>query len=166
MCCPKEDTSDEGSSRWEIPAPALPRGVPRRLPRLGTPGARIGRGPPTECHLPLEVGLTEAVAVLGDESTAARRLSDLRSAHPADATLQNLLRTLSAQLDTCCRLPVHEYEAHAEGYEACAKTFNELAEVERRSFDDLLVCLRKHLEATKGPVSVPMSRAVAKRGER
>jgi len=97
--------------------------------------------------------------VLADESTAPRRFSDLRSAHPADTTLQNLLRTLSAKLDTCGRLAVVEYEAHVEGYEACATTFNRLAEVERRSLEELLACLRSHLDATKGPLETPAESA-------
>ena len=104
--------------------------------------------------------------MLADESNAARRLSDLRSAHPADATLQNLLRTLSAKLDSCGRLPVLEYEARVEGYEACAMTFNELAEAERRAFDELLACLRRHLDATKGPLGGPVSKSVPNGGDR
>ncbi len=94
--------------------------------------------------------------MLAEESTAARRLSDLCSAHPADATLQNLLRTLSAKLEACGRLPVLEYEARVEGYEACATTFNELAEAERRAVDELLACLRRHLDATKGSLGAPV----------
>ena len=104
--------------------------------------------------------------MLADDSNAARRLSDLRSAHPADATLQNLLRTLSAKLDTCGRLPVLEYEARVEGYEACATTFNQLAEAERRAFDELLACLRRHLDATKGPLGAPGSAPRASGGDR
>jgi hypothetical protein len=95
--------------------------------------------------------------VLADESTAARRLSDLRSAHPADATLQNLLRTLSAKLEACGRLPVLEYEAHVEGYEGCATTFSALAQAERQAVDELLACLRRHLDATSGSRSAPVS---------
>src|SRR5688572_17046534 len=83
-----------------------------------------------------------------DESATARRLSDLRSAQPADATLQNLLGVLSAKLDVCSRLPIFEYEAGSEGYEACATTFRKLAEIERQSFHELLETLRRHLDET------------------
>jgi hypothetical protein len=65
---------------------------------------------------------------------------------PADRTLQNLLGTLSAKLEMCSRLPVYEYEAATEGHEASAVAFHELAELERRSFNNLLGCLRVHLD--------------------
>jgi hypothetical protein len=83
-----------------------------------------------------------------DDSAAARRLSDLRRAQPADATLQNLIGLLSAKLELCARLPVFEYEAGSDGHAACAATFRELAELERRSFNSLLICLREHLDAS------------------
>ena len=74
-----------------------------------------------------------------DESAAARRLNDLRRAQPADASLQNLLGILTAKLELCARLPIFEYEAASEGHESCATAFRELADQERRSFDELLV---------------------------
>jgi hypothetical protein len=73
-------------------------------------------------------------------------ISDLRGAQPADATLQNLLGVLSAKLELCSRLPIFEYEAGNEGHEATAAAFRHLAEVERRSFNEMLACLRQHLE--------------------
>jgi hypothetical protein len=76
----------------------------------------------------------------------SRRLSDLSAAHPADRTLENLLRTLTAKLDLCARLPVFEYEADTDGHPACADAFHQLGLSERRSFEDLLDCLRQHLE--------------------
>jgi hypothetical protein len=85
-------------------------------------------------------------------------ISDLRGAQPADATLQNLLGVLSAKLELCSRLPIFEYEAGNEGHEAAAAAFRQLAEVERRSFDELLACLRRHLEelsATSDPPARP-----------
>ena len=78
--------------------------------------------------------------------TGGRRLSELARTHPADRSLQNLLSTLGAQLDMCSRLPVYEYEASSEGHEALAIAFHELAEVERRTFNNLLTCLRVHLD--------------------
>ena len=80
-----------------------------------------------------------------------RRLSDLSAAHPADRTLENLLRTLIAKLDLCARLPVYEYEADSEGHYASAAAFHQLGADERRSFDDLLRCLRTHLEELDAP---------------
>ena len=81
----------------------------------------------------------------------SRRLSDLSAAHPADRTLENLLRTLIAKLDLCARLPVYEYEADSEGHYAGATAFHELGEAERRSFADLLRCLRVHLDELDHP---------------
>jgi hypothetical protein len=86
--------------------------------------------------------------MVGLESTAARVLSDLRSAQPADPTLQNLLRLLSSKLELCGRLPVFEYEAVQQGHHTSARAFHDLAEVERRSFNELIACLRRHLEET------------------
>jgi len=81
-----------------------------------------------------------------DQSVATRRLSDLRRAQPADATLKNLLGVLSAKLELCASLPVFEWEAGSEGYEDCAIAFRSLAEAERRSCTDVIERLREHLE--------------------
>jgi hypothetical protein len=80
------------------------------------------------------------------EHRPTRRLSDLTAAHPADRTLENLLRTLTAKLDICARLVVFEYEADAEGHDASAQAFERLAISERRDFDELLRSLRRHLD--------------------
>jgi hypothetical protein len=74
---------------------------------------------------------------------------------PADRTLQNLLTVLTAQLEQCARLPVYEYEAASEGHEASAVAFHELAEVERRAFNNLLACLRMHLDAIESASGQP-----------
>ena len=147
-------------------SPSLPLTYLAGITRAPSRGARIGRARRPNFTFPPRAHPQKLDAVLGDESTAARSFTDLRSALPADATLQNLLRTLSAKLETCGRLPVLEYEAHVEGHEACATTFGELADVERRSFEELLVCLRSHLDATKGPLSAPADKTVSKRGDR
>jgi hypothetical protein len=93
---------------------------------------------------------TERVLVVVSEPSSprmsGRKLSDLTAAHAADRTLENLLRTLTAKLDLCARLPVFEYEADTEGHPASAEAFERLGVAERRSFDELLRCLRRHLE--------------------
>jgi rubrerythrin len=76
----------------------------------------------------------------------ARRLNELRRAHPADATLQNLLAVLGSKLDLSARLPVFEYEAATEGHEDCARTFEVLAHAERAHVNELLKVLRSHLD--------------------
>jgi hypothetical protein len=90
-------------------------------------------------------------------------ISDLRGAQPADATLQNLLSVLSAKLELCSRLPIYEYEAGNEGHDACAKAFRQLAEGERRSFNDLLTTLRLHLEETRPDTPPPSPRGMVRR---
>jgi hypothetical protein len=79
-------------------------------------------------------------------SEATVRLGDLRRAQPADATLKNLLGLLTTKLELCAELPVFEWEAGNEGYDACARTFRALAEGERDSCAEVLDCLRSHLE--------------------
>jgi hypothetical protein len=80
-----------------------------------------------------------------EPSQATKRLSDLRRGQPADATLKNLLGVLSAKLELCASLPVYEWEAVSEGYDACARAFRELAEAERRSCSEVIDRLREHL---------------------
>ena len=84
------------------------------------------------------------------ESSAARRLNDLRRDLPGDATLQNLLDVLRSKRELCARLPVFEYEAGTQGHERCAEAFRRLADVERESFADMLLCLRRHIDGTIG----------------
>lgn len=78
--------------------------------------------------------------------SAPGRISELVAAMPADRTLQNLLGLVSSKLDVCARLPIFEYEAESEGHTASAAVFREIAEQERRSFSNLLACLRLHLD--------------------
>jgi rubrerythrin len=80
------------------------------------------------------------------ETLTARRLNELRRAHPADATLQNLLAVLGIKLDLSARLPVFEYEAATEGHEDCASAFEVLAHAERAHVNELLKLLRGHLD--------------------
>jgi len=75
----------------------------------------------------------------------AVRLSDLRRSQAADTTLENLLSTLSAKIQSCTRLAVFAYEAGNEGHPALASAFRDLADTERDSFNVLLACLRTHL---------------------
>lgn len=114
----------------------LPRATARIAPRAG----------PNFPFLPRPIRQRVGDVVHPEESNAARRLSDLRAAQPADPTLQNLLGVLSAKLDLCSRLPIYEYEAGSEGHEDAARAFRRLAEVERRSFDEIIAALRQHLD--------------------
>lgn len=78
----------------------------------------------------------------------ARRLTDLRHAHPADLTLQRLITSLNLMLDFCQRLPIFEYEAEGEGHDAAASAFRDLASAEREQVNVLLSCLQGHLAAS------------------
>ena len=84
------------------------------------------------------------------------RLSDLQRSHAADATLRNLLSTLSGQIQTSAKLAVFEYEADSEGHKALAAAFRQLGETERASFNTLLEYLRRHLNELE-----PQSHAAA-----
>jgi hypothetical protein len=86
------------------------------------------------------------VGVPAESFDTAVRLSDLRGAHTASVTLQNLLSALSTKIDACSRLKVFEYEAGSEGHARCADAFRSLAETERQSFHTLLSCLQDHLD--------------------
>lgn len=100
---------------------------------------------------PVASGRARVFSVVSDASSASRRLSDLNRAQPADRTLQNLLDALSVKVDLCSRLPMFEYEATSDGHEASAATFRALAEIERRTFEELRACLQRHLEETAPP---------------
>lgn len=80
------------------------------------------------------------------QTSTAQRLAALRSAHPHDATLQNLLTILSAKLDLSTRLPVFEYEADSEGFTDTATFLSALASAERESLQKVLASLRQHLD--------------------
>ncbi len=93
-------------------------------------------------------------------SDGALRLSDLRRAHAADATLENLLSILSGKIQTCSRLAVFEYEAGSEGHSACADALRELADQERQTFNTMLGCLRQYLDAMPSAAPVQQSDAM------
>jgi hypothetical protein len=92
---------------------------------------------------------TRVDAVLhADDSQVVRRLTELRATLPSDHTLQNLLSVVTAKLELCSKLPIYEYEAATEGHGYCVSAFRQLAEAERRAFEDVLCTLRQHLDAT------------------
>jgi hypothetical protein len=95
--------------------------------------------------------------VPNDFEHATFRLSALQRSHVADATLTNLLSTLTSQIQTCARLAVFEYEAGSEGHTALASAFHELADVERASFTALLSHLRRHLDELPTEASRPLA---------
>lgn len=82
------------------------------------------------------------------QMSTAKRLADLRRAHPHDATLQNLLALVSAKLDLSTRLPVFEYEANSDGFPDTALFLAALATAERESLQDILASLRHHMDRT------------------
>jgi hypothetical protein len=80
-----------------------------------------------------------------DASDARVRLSNLRRAQAADATLENLLSAITGKIQDCARLAVFEYEAGNEGHTDLALAFRDLGDIERDSFRTLLDHLRRHL---------------------
>jgi hypothetical protein len=91
------------------------------------------------------------------QNSTVKRLAELRLAHPHDATLQNLLAVLTAKLDLSSRLPVFEYEAESEGFSDTASFMSALASAERESLEDVLACLRHHLDRTSQRLSSRVS---------
>jgi hypothetical protein len=96
------------------------------------------------------------VASTPRETITARRLEQLRRAHPADATLQNLLAVLASKLELSARLPVFEYEAASEGHDDCAATFEALGTAERAHVNELLKVLRVHIDRAVARTSAPV----------
>ena len=84
------------------------------------------------------------------QGDAPRRLGDLRRSQPADVTLKNIVGVLTTKLELCARLPVCEFEAASDGDERCAASFHALAEAERSSCEEVIECLRAHLEQMVG----------------
>ena len=89
-----------------------------------------------------------------DLDQAAFRLTTLQRSRAADATLKNLLATLSGQIQACSNFAVFAYEADTEGHQALAAAFRDLAQAEQASFTTMLDCLRRHLnELPQNPPS-------------
>ena len=103
-------------------------------------------------HLPGTAVEAKLIYVISrtEPSETTRRLTDLRRAQPADATLRNLLRVLDSKLDLCATLPVYEWEARSEGFEEAAAAFRSLADAERNLCASVLDRLREHLELRAG----------------
>ena len=93
-----------------------PRYTPFRTPASGSRSPSSGKGFTFHRRRP-QARLIRVISRT-DPSDATRRLSDLRRAQPADATLKNLLGVLNAKLELCASLPVFEWEAGTEGYES------------------------------------------------
>jgi rubrerythrin len=89
--------------------------------------------------------------VQNDLTRDSIRLSDLRQA--GDASLENLLSTITGKMQACARLTVFAYEAGNEGHGALAAAFRELADTERASFNTLLACLHQHLDEMPTPAA-------------
>jgi hypothetical protein len=137
------------SGRARAPPSRIRKGeFPPLYVRPGQIPHKVAYCPQPVPELPLFgwVASTDSGSVTSDGFDTAIRLSDLRAAHAASATLQNLLSALSAKIDACSRLKVFEYEAGSEGHPHCAAAFRTLAEIERESFQALLTCLREHLD--------------------
>jgi rubrerythrin len=74
-------------------------------------------------------------------------ISDLRSGHESDQTLENLLTALSLNLELRARYRVFEFEATQEGHDDVARLFADLRRTEQGQIAELLAGLRNRLGA-------------------
>jgi hypothetical protein len=84
------------------------------------------------------------------DGPSATRLADLRRQRPGDATLRDLLEILGSKLELCRRLPVYQYDAAHDGFDACAAELAELIVMERRMCERVVEMLHGHLEWRRG----------------
>lgn len=128
------------------------RHVPHPLAGVRPPEATAQRLPACQTELPFQLRVRATklghVPEASQQTTTVKRLAELRRAQPHDATLQNLLAVLTAKLDLSARLPVFEYEAESEGFADTASFMSALASSERESLEDILACLRSHIDRT------------------
>jgi rubrerythrin len=61
-------------------------------------------------------------------------------------TVHNLVQTLSVKLDSAARYGLYKDDASMDGLEDCAEVFDRLAARERESIEELLSCLRDHID--------------------
>lgn len=99
-----------------------------------------------------------------EHESARVRIGDLRRAHVADSTLENLLLLLTSKIQDCSRLAVYEYEAGTQGHASCATAFRSLATLEREGIESILACLREYL--AEMPTERVAINGVQRRGHR
>ncbi len=86
-----------------------------------------------------------------------RRLSELKAAQPADATLRNLIEVLQMKLELSARLPLLVLEAEQDGDDAGAQVFQTLVTQETGQIAALLDGLRAHLDSMHTDVLATLS---------
>jgi rubrerythrin len=70
----------------------------------------------------------------------------IRAEEPVKNTIHNLIQTLSVRLDSAARYSLYQDDARKDGFDDWADAFGAMAERDMESVDQLLTCLRKHLE--------------------
>jgi rubrerythrin len=76
----------------------------------------------------------------------ATSIERIRTEQPVKNTVHNLIQTLSTKLDSAARYGLYQEDASADGMEDCADVFARLAERDRESINDLLECLKGHID--------------------
>jgi hypothetical protein len=76
----------------------------------------------------------------------AMGIEQIRTERPVKNTVHNLVQTLSVKLDSAARYHLYEEDAKEEGLEDCVDVFARLADRDRESIDDLLQCLKDHID--------------------
>jgi hypothetical protein len=81
------------------------------------------------------------------DDSVIRRLTEIKAAQPADATLRNLIEVLQMKLELSARLPLLVLEAEHDGDHAGARVFQTLVTEEKSQIAALLDGLRHHLDS-------------------
>jgi rubrerythrin len=73
-------------------------------------------------------------------------LEQIRTEQPVKNTVHNLVQTLSVKLDSAARYGLYREDATKDGFHDCADVFARLSDREQESIEDLVQCLREHID--------------------
>jgi len=76
----------------------------------------------------------------------AAGIEQIRTEQPVKNTVHNVVQTLSTKLDSAARYGLYQEDARQDGMEDCAEVFARLADRDRESIEELLGCLRDHID--------------------
>jgi rubrerythrin len=81
-----------------------------------------------------------------EEEPMATGIEQIRTEQPVKNTVHNLVQTLSTKLDSAARYGLYRDDARQDGMEDCAEVFANLAARDGESIEELLRCLRDHID--------------------
>jgi rubrerythrin len=73
-------------------------------------------------------------------------LEQIRTEQPVKNTVHNLVQCLSTKLDSAARYGLYQDDARQDGMDDCAEVFANLAARDRECIEELLRCLRDHID--------------------